>query len=435
MFTVSQTLRELADIVAIYDANTNSITVKKDLLSPELEEKTIDYSLAYAHLVDFFFDVADSDVWKHYLAPSYLRAIAAGTTPLVRFTMPFKPTVDNTLNRRAEVFIERVGETEVLIASHEVDVAVHESLLPDLEANQRANARIVRHRRINVILDESCDHAFQYDPDTEEVMLFDDEAKLHGLARNAYGLEELVDVKVLSADALLMVRTALNRVAAGKKRLSIEVQMRFPSDDVPAWYKLALYDYVEPDSGKRMVLGYVNNIEKIVQTRQELEWQASVDPLTGILNARVGLRRILSQLDMAAPGAYCALILIDIDNFKMVNDTYGHMMGDQILVAFAALLRMVFRENDVVYRLGGDEFGVFVNKLTKPQSQLTSMIERFSAKLDEEREHSIMPTMSVGAYAACQFHSFDDYYAKGDEALYSAKHEGRNTFCVKVEEL
>lgn len=85
-----------------------------------------------------------------------------------------------------------------------------------------------------------------------------------------------------------------------------------------------------------------------------------MDSLTHILNAETSLKRIVEDLDTMSEGQSGALLLIDIDKFKLINDNYGHLEGDSILKQFALLLRDSFRSEDIVGRPGGDEFIVYM---------------------------------------------------------------------------
>jgi diguanylate cyclase (GGDEF)-like protein len=167
---------------------------------------------------------------------------------------------------------------------------------------------------------------------------------------------------------------------------------------------------------------------RIAQAR--LEAQASLDPLTGLYN-----RRHLTVLDeelhaaVARQEAAC-LVLIDIDRFKEVNDSYGHVAGDRVLVSLAEALRANSRATDVPLRYGGDEFLVLIIGMDGPTGfetaeRLRGIIERSTVNSDGV---AIGLTISAGVACVPRDGGADlaDLIARADRALYTAKHMGRN---------
>ena len=128
-----------------------------------------------------------------------------------------------------------------------------------------------------------------------------------------------------------------------------------------------------------------------------------------------------------------ALLYLDIDRFKQINDTMGHAVGDAILVAFAGRLRACVRETDLVARLGGDEFVVLVEDLDSSavaQSIAQKLVENLAGGITVDGT-TIAVTTSIGiAYRDGAIASGDELIKLADDALYSAKAAGRNTYKV-----
>ena len=101
--------------------------------------------------------------------------------------------------------------------------------------------------------------------------------------------------------------------------------------------------------------------ESLQHQFEELKERASKDALSGLLNRTTAEMYISRRLEKMEPGEHCALFIIDMDNFKQVNDTLGHQAGDQAIRQSARILSGLFRANDIVGRLGGDEFIVFIS--------------------------------------------------------------------------
>jgi len=167
------------------------------------------------------------------------------------------------------------------------------------------------------------------------------------------------------------------------------------------------------------------------QHRLALQYHSSMrDELTQALNRRGAYEAVSSLLRRRA--ASYAVILIDIDNFKHINDSYGHVAGDSVLMGVTAAMRECVRDGDVVARLGGDEFLVFAPDCDEPMArQLVALIQRRIS--ERAHQHVCAFSISVGVRVeAVADIGFDEMYRRADEALYRAKAAGKNRFDVSV---
>ena len=145
--------------------------------------------------------------------------------------------------------------------------------------------------------------------------------------------------------------------------------------------------------------------------------------MTGLYNRGSGERKIIKLLEKKEHGLLC---LIDCDKFKKINDTYGHAVGDQVIIAVSDVLKNSCREHDVVLRLGGDEFAMYIKGLTtKEQGQ--HFADRIFQKLDKitipEMDKDDKVYVSLGAAFARKEEevTFDQLYRKADAAMYTSK--------------
>jgi len=178
----------------------------------------------------------------------------------------------------------------------------------------------------------------------------------------------------------------------------------------------------------------MNKIQEIDRLQQKLIDQANHDSLTGLYNRRYldsTLERELAR--SKREGKSLALLMIDIDYFKTVNDTYGHQAGDEMLIRLAALLSDTARAEDIVCRYGGEEFLLLLPtmSLEKAKSRAEELRYTFSAMVVTFGDFRLKATISVGV-AAYPGHgaSADELIRSADNALYKAKDSGRN--CVVV---
>lgn len=163
-------------------------------------------------------------------------------------------------------------------------------------------------------------------------------------------------------------------------------------------------------------------------TEQTLLFHATIDGLTGLFNRRHFLDQVQEQLNV--DGSASCLLLLDIDDFKQVNDIYGHIAGDQVLIEFSKVLKLIFAGRGLVGRVGGEEFAVFLHGISVEESQeaaefLRLTIQESMIPLQEEKEIQI--TISGGiSYSNRNKVKFEELYQHSDTALYHSKAHGKN---------
>lgn len=175
-------------------------------------------------------------------------------------------------------------------------------------------------------------------------------------------------------------------------------------------------------------------IRELEATRHELAKRAATDPLTGLLNRRALEQRLNQELALIQRGTHPAmLMLIDLDHFKFVNDTFGHQAGDKVLVRFAELCKKAFRQADVIGRWGGEEFLVMMPMITVKAAQYATERLHQLLAITSMLDDSLPPlhiTASIGVCSLTDSISLDECLHSTDELLYRAKQQGRNrTVC------
>lgn len=154
------------------------------------------------------------------------------------------------------------------------------------------------------------------------------------------------------------------------------------------------------------------------------------DLMTGLYTkaAAIEYGRVLLQ---DANNGY--FLIIDIDKFKKINDTYGHITGDRVIVSIAEYLKKYFFDLGYVARFGGDEFAVFITKEIDRQS-LIKVIEDFQNNLKEIHLNNMQVTCSIGISKISNEKQFDEIYQKADEMLYKVKSSGRNGYAFSLDD-
>jgi len=165
---------------------------------------------------------------------------------------------------------------------------------------------------------------------------------------------------------------------------------------------------------------------------EELAFNANHDALTGLANRRLFNEIMLQTIRSAKrDNISCALLYIDLDDFKDVNDEYGHEAGDQVLVKIAKRIKSSVRESDTIARIGGDEFIVLLHK-TIDRDDIKATAEKILKKLTqpiEVKENEVKVSASIGiTISPDDGIDLDALMSKADSALYSCKKQGRNAY-------
>lgn len=193
-------------------------------------------------------------------------------------------------------------------------------------------------------------------------------------------------------------------------------------------FEIGAADYIrkplKPDVLLRRIGNIIDNLDKLTGLRKA----ATIDPMTGLLN-KAASQREFTKLCSSAAGV---LMMIDLDSFKLVNDLYGHNMGDKVLIAVAEILRHGLRSSDTIGRMGGDEFIAFCNGMHN-EEEIAHKVDQINQMLTDEARRLMGVDMNIplGVSFGCVFTpdegtDFVELSKKADKALYSVKQNGKH---------
>ena len=175
---------------------------------------------------------------------------------------------------------------------------------------------------------------------------------------------------------------------------------------------------------------YENNLK---QQNSTLRVLASTDHLTGIINRRI-FNEISKHYFETAQKDHLnlTLLLLDLDHFKNINDTYGHQVGDDLLIQFVETIKKILTKGDIFARIGGEEFAILLSQMDRNDAyalaeKIRKEVENISMK---HKGQNVFVRTSIGiTQNSIKDSSFDDVFSRSDMALYQAKKEGRNRTC------
>ncbi|MBP5152610.1 MAG: diguanylate cyclase [Lachnospiraceae bacterium] len=227
--------------------------------------------------------------------------------------------------------------------------------------------------------------------------------------------------------------------AGGQLDTQINAEARILCEDGEYhWFKMKANIVRGLEGRVKGLVGNLTNVDEHFNEAQELKHKAEIDPLTGLLNKGAFSALVQKKLDEAGEGSVYALYMIDIDNFKTVNDTLGHAIGDKVIADVATKIGLVFSDRDCIGRIGGDEFSVLL--LLSPDSRhagqriVEDKAYRLCKRMDEvysDGVNEVHVSLSVGVSCFPQDgETYEELYRRADAALYAAKHSGKNQSCI-----
>lgn len=216
----------------------------------------------------------------------------------------------------------------------------------------------------------------------------------------------------------------------------VDFVLGFIGQSAGLWYGCT-FSTVKDDMGTVVrIVGRLKNIDKQKKSELMMEKRVYNDTLTGLLNKDTAMNKIRLFLENEARDSdnadkYHALIIIDMDNFRMINEVFGHTFGDDVIREFASDIKSSFRDTDIVGRIGGDEFMILMKDVTqkfatkKAGRLCRGLVKRYGA------QNVVTVSCSIGvAFYGKDAHDFYELYQHADLAMYQAKVNGRSAYNI-----
>ncbi|QAT50380.1 diguanylate cyclase [Caproiciproducens sp. NJN-50] len=316
-----------------------------------------------------------------------------------------------------------------------------ESQTEELTESRQLQSLLYENEKIyRSALELTCERVFEADL-THDQLIYGYETyqkvfSFHHIERFEDLIGKLADQAVHEEDAEKFRRTFDRRNlletfnSSGVPEIVLEYRQRLPSGEV-TWVSTSVIRSGDPENGLK-VIGYVKNIDARKRKELEILKQSQKDGLTGIYNKRCTQSLIESFLAGSGNGGRHAAIMLDIDDFKRINDTLGHIQGDAALLNVAQRLSALFRSSDIVGRIGGDEFFVLMKDcgsrevLTEKLDALTGMFGEIHL---EDPSFQVSGSIGVALYPE-DGTDYRELYKKADVALYYSKAHGKNQYRI-----
>jgi diguanylate cyclase (GGDEF)-like protein len=273
---------------------------------------------------------------------------------------------------------------------------------------------------------------FDYDANNGQVIFSEMFAKRHGIPEaiytNNHGLNSL---EIEYQDHTQPFGSLLNEI----KNASDISESTFRIESVDGeliWYSITATNIFNNKKILQRALALVRDIIDEKESAQALQRKAERDAMTGLYNKAGGIQHIADALQ-DKPDNIHALFVLDLDNFKKNNDTFGHAAGDTAIVDAARTISGLFRQSDILCRFGGDEFVAFIPNIHDIDfaMQKAEAIRIALKRSYGKKENEVNITSSIGiAVFPMHGQSYDELFNKADASLYKAKEKGKNTYVL-----
>jgi diguanylate cyclase (GGDEF)-like protein len=263
-----------------------------------------------------------------------------------------------------------------------------------------------------------------------DVALAGDGAQVVRLAQRLRPDLMLLDLHMPVLDGL----DALEELVADPRTCDMPIVIVSGADDLlprMRGLKLDTVDFLRKPFSLLELLARIDRSLQQAKARSHLRLEASIDDLTGLGNARYLRERLaLEQSRIARYGTHSAIVMVDVDKLKVINDVHGHVVGSRVLKAIGEILRRQIRDTDLAARYGGDEFVVLLPHTTSAEA--CAFAERVLACLRDAQPEGVGVSLSLGVAAVEGLggQSIDLVFAQADAAAYRAKRSGGGRVCI-----
>ena len=292
----------------------------------------------------------------------------------------------------------------------------------------------IERQRYRLLCEYTQDLLYDYDPSQDMLVLYGNMERVNGSRDYSWPLGDFL--AELPESGMMPPEDAekFRQICLGELSEEVELRLRFPvGGSEYSWFS-ARHGNIQRDSAGKVVrvLGILSNIDQSKRESEHLRALSEQDSFTGLLNKNSTNQAISEYLAEEGEGKVHALLMMDLDRFKDVNDTYGHQFGDMVLLEFSRTLRSLFRATDILGRVGGDEFLVFMKDVSGGrivEEKTAALCATFRNKVISQEYPDFRLGCSVGvALFPVHGKDYSTLYERADEALYQAKKNGRSRY-------
>lgn len=298
------------------------------------------------------------------------------------------------------------------------------------ELEEKLRLSLERHQ---IIMDQTTDILFEWDIQADTMIFSGNWEKKFGCPPVTQHVSRLFwqAPYILPEDQPLFTKL-LSRIRGGEHYAEEEIRILNGKQNA-VWCRIRITGLTDKTGRAVRAVGAILDIDAEKKKAQSLMERAQRDMLTKLYNKGSSQEYIQAVLANNVPGKMAALMIIDLDNFKHMNDTMGHLFGDALLSEVAHSIQKQFRSEDIVGRVGGDEFLVFLGQIPNAALAEQKAVQVMKAigemAVQELTEVELSCSIGIAIYPECG-HTYHELFQRADQALYRAKNQGKGRYCI-----
>ena len=304
-------------------------------------------------------------------------------------------------------------------------------LMDITESKETENQLAILNERYRIALENSSAAIWEYDYKTKSVMQSNNSIRIHGYGQVISDVpESLINSGYIHPDSVADYLRMYEKLRQGEKNVEGVFLVNTEGRE-GYWYEHISYTNLLSEDGQPYcAVGISHDVTDQRKAEEELRRRANSDAMTGLFN-KMATEALIKEALLSQPGETCALMIADIDDLKSINDLLGHGQGDRAIIAISDTLKQHFRESDIIGRIGGDEYMIFLKGTlseARLRGKLAALIRALS-KLRVGEKDDIPVHASVGVVMNKTGKvDFGSLYKMADTALYQVKRGGKGNY-------
>lgn len=325
-----------------------------------------------------------------------------------------------------QIYGQAISSLKSMVPIYLLIIGLIFSVTMMLHKNKQRKELIAKHNEMNIAMFKSSTYILEYDLKTDKLFHSETCRDNFGMpAEHDVSWESFYNSGSINTEDIHTILDGLSKGRKGRHDASFNVRLINIYGE-EEWYAFEPSYFYESDATLSKVVYVVKNIEQNIMLMN----LSSQDQMTGALNKKVGIEKINEKLKNSANDEYHALFVIDLDSFKRINDDYGHLVGDEVIIELSRLLKSQFRESDIISRAGGDEFVILAS--SKSEINVVGKAERIIEEMNRDKilqKYNV--TISIGI-SRCQPNggTYSELFEEADQALYKSKRLGKNRYTI-----
>lgn len=336
-------------------------------------------------------------------------------------------------NEGKVVWIKNRGK----IVSYKDQNILHGVIIDITEEKNAVESLMISEEKYHIICEHIDNLYFQWDAEKDKLNVCEkwNESFMYGPVEDDL-VENLIHSKNIHKDDIGTIINTIRKVMNGTKKAECEIRI-LTKDDIYIWVKIKATGIFDNENNLKRVMGMVININDEKIEKEKLIYEAQRDGLTKLYNKTNTELFIDEYIKTEGKNKTGSLFILDLDDFKSINDNMGHINGDKALMITAENLRTVFGENNIIGRIGGDEFIAFLKDADYSCTVecAEKLTQTFRCKTTDNSVSSRLSTsIGISMYPKDGY-TFNELYKKADKVLYNAKLKGKDGYCIYNEEV